>query len=273
MPPRYRLCFVWLILWGLLTACGGSEPADPQDLAKPSITLTTSVPGLTSGTLCGTLTKTMMVVQSGQPVELHLRFQDDKALAQYKIDIHNNFDCHTHGRLAATQATPWQQLEVKDITGKEALVTYSVQVPTDPLAGNYHMLIQCLDAVGNEAPFLELDLVISNTADMTPPVLTLRSPTQDSLRVARGSTLSLEGQLTDNLPLGGGQLVVFYKNSVGDPFTVAQQFLAANAATSVPFSIPLTVPTYTPTGLYTLYIQGFDGKNNPVEKRLQMTIY
>ena len=67
-------------------------------------------------------------------------FRDNEALSQYKVDIHNNFDCHGHAR--STQ--DWTVLEVLDIEGTEQRVSRSLSVPDDVTAGNYHFHVQVI---------------------------------------------------------------------------------------------------------------------------------
>ncbi|MCX7769124.1 MAG: DUF4625 domain-containing protein, partial [Flavobacteriales bacterium] len=47
-------------------------------------------------------------LHTGDTLHLTLRFTDNEALAQYKIDIHDNLDGHNHPKVY--RARPWSRL-------------------------------------------------------------------------------------------------------------------------------------------------------------------
>jgi hypothetical protein len=44
--------------------------------------------------------------EAGKSVHFEAKFSDDIELGAYKIDIHNNFDGHSHGRVASSNEDP-----------------------------------------------------------------------------------------------------------------------------------------------------------------------
>lgn len=94
----------------------------------------------------------------GHDVHFEADFSDDIELKSYKIDIHNNFDGHSHKTMLA-DSTPWLYQKSWDFeAGKKQshIHQHDIVVPDSidgkPLArGNYHFMIYLTDAAGNES--------------------------------------------------------------------------------------------------------------------------
>lgn len=96
--------------------------------------------------------------------ELHFEvdFADNVALSSYKVDIHNNFDGHTHSSSVLnstatvstkqTEITPWSLNETHDIEGNptEYNVHEHIDIPANIAEGPYHLGITVVDAAGNQ---------------------------------------------------------------------------------------------------------------------------
>ena len=89
---------------------------------------------------------------------------DDVMLKSYKIDVHNNFDGHSHTR-AGDGTTPFSFKKEYDLTGKrEAHIHHhDIKIPATATPGKYHLMIYCTDAAGNES-YVARDVVLSKTA-------------------------------------------------------------------------------------------------------------
>ncbi|NJK94244.1 MAG: DUF4625 domain-containing protein [Bacteroidetes bacterium] len=101
----------------------------------------------------------------GYDFHLEMELSDDVQLKSYKVDIHNNFDGHTHTKSTAV-AGVWSFTKSWDVSGsKNAHIHHhEIGVPTTvdgvPIAkGKYHFTVYCTDAAGNES-YLVRNIVV-----------------------------------------------------------------------------------------------------------------
>ena len=95
---------------------------------------------------------------------------DDVMLKSYMIEIHSNFDHHSHGksRAAATdEATvDFSFNRSYDISGKKTahIHHHDIIIPANATPGDYHLMVYCTDAAGNET-YIARNIVLSTTAE------------------------------------------------------------------------------------------------------------
>lgn len=134
-------------------------------------------------------------VAAGSEIHADVVFTDNEALKSYKIDIHDAFDGHGHGKTG----TPWSYQETFEISGKEFTEHKHIDVPVDAASGPYHFTIYVLDAEGNQSDFAEVDLMITNSSM---PVITVTNLSETTETHAdKGTTLILQGTVTDAVDL------------------------------------------------------------------------
>src|SRR5690606_26766132 len=122
-----------VVLFGACTKKSQDKAGGKGDNV-PSITvLETSVP-LSSAEVCGEIFDNVLQLTSGIQLTLKLQFKSGNDLGQYKIDIHNNFDCDGHDK----PLSAWTYLHVGDLSGKEQTVVEEIPLPVDAASGNYH---------------------------------------------------------------------------------------------------------------------------------------
>ncbi len=107
------------------------------------------------------------VLHIGGEVDFVCEFVDDVELRSYKIEIHSNFDGHTHERAALKSVKeehghPWSYTNTWNFeAGKknEDVHHHAIQIPETILVdgveeqvaeGEYHFGVYCVDAAGNE---------------------------------------------------------------------------------------------------------------------------
>lgn len=78
-----------------------------------------------------------------------LHLEDDEALGQLKVDLHNNFDCHGHD--GKTQTTDWEVIDIIELSGDHTHQTLRYIAPADITLGAYHLSVELLDKAGNQA--------------------------------------------------------------------------------------------------------------------------
>ncbi|WP_081912609.1 DUF4625 domain-containing protein [Salegentibacter sp. Hel_I_6] len=107
-------------------------------------------------------------VAPGGEIHFDAIFTDNVELASYKIEVHNDFDGHTHAssKQAESENNPWSYDEVFEIepgnTSFEAHHHIPVPAEINGAAiseGHYHFGVFVTDAAGNESQaFLELHI-------------------------------------------------------------------------------------------------------------------
>jgi hypothetical protein len=260
---------------GLLPSCGGEA-----DLVKPEIFIKNFNVTPKTDIICGFEDQNVFSVKGGEQIILDVIFSDNEALSQYKIDIHNNFDCHGHG----SGATPgislpvrngdtedWSKLIVKDIAGTKTEEKITLDIPLNVTAGVYHFIIQLIDQSGNDASTTALySLKIKNPVDTIPPVMNVMTPTSALINAKKGDVITFTGNVTDdkNLGLGGnGMVFLSYLNKTsGNVFsTNAYRVFNNSDDTSTSFELSYTVPPTLLSGDYEYSLIAFDGVRNVSE--------
>lgn len=141
---------------------------------------------------------------AGAEMHIDLVFTDNKALREYKIDIHDAFDGHDHGKVSALSRFSFQQTYT--ISGKEATEHQHVDIPSETYAGPYHAIVRVIDEEGNEGDFGELIVHITHPDQ---PQIDVTSPDfSQEVHAPKGSTFVLEGTITDNQDLEKVSVVI-----------------------------------------------------------------
>lgn len=256
----------------MFSACNSGSDIDKPDTDVPLIVLEGEDPRFSTDDICGVPETHVLPLLSAQTLQLDLHFTDDVALSQYKIDIHNNFDCHSHGRLLQDGSEPWFVSRIEKLEGNAQRIVEKLTVPENVTAGNYHLLIYCLDKVGNEAQPLVYSMKIQNLNDTAPPVVSVTSPHISGAAIRRGETLVFEGSVTDNMDLTGGRMEISYYDPSNTLFTASQYFFPAGSGKATTFSIPINVEAYARTGLYMYHVRVYDRYNNSSETIIAVTV-
>lgn len=228
----------------------------------------TSVP-VSTAIVCGTMYNNVLPLITGNPLILKIRFKGENNLAQYKIDIHNNFDCHAHQKRTVAE---WRYLTVKDISGKDVVITEAIPLPADAAAGDYHCIIRLIDEKGNEAPFVEFNLVVSSSEDGSAPVILCTLPATDSIAVHKGDILTFKGTVTDNLSLDNGKLEITYTDAGKNNYTAINEIFSGEGITGHHFERTYEIPPYITLGTAIFKLKAFDKYNNSSERLFKVYV-
>ena len=157
----------------------------------------------------------------GNAIPFKATFSDNISLSEYRIEMHSDFDGHSHEKLSTV---PFYFDTIVSITGKQHTGEFPIQIPLDVTAGKYHFMVTCIDAAGNEAEFVELDLKIQNSSDIIPPILSLTSPdtTLSALTVnfetdSATFLLPILGTISDDQEIKGYSIVFTQHNTSPEP--------------------------------------------------------
>ena len=119
-----------LILLCALSACSSSNDEETKDMTKPVITDT----GITANPIdCQTYRRC-------ETVAVHYVFTDNVELGNYNIEIHHNFDHHTHWVFNQDYSIPNGQ--------RSYTARVDIPIPADIDPGDYHFMIRLTDKAG-----------------------------------------------------------------------------------------------------------------------------
>lgn len=224
----------------LLAAC------KKTDKEKPSFTISTPADS--------------SVFVAGQTIPFVAAFADNEALSQYKIDIHDNFDGHSHEKYIANI---WTQIFIENINGTAFNENKSILVPDSTAAGWYHFLVTVVDEAGNQSETAFHNIYIQNSADTSRPQLTVNSP-------ADGFAGTLGSPVAVNLDIADNEWVYIVKTQVKRPNSSNTLFqtndtLDVSPTANVVKEITTTGSAWS-TGNYELTITTYDSYFNRTSK-------
>ena len=88
-------------------------------------------------------------------VHFEMDLSDDVMLKSYKIEIHSNFDHHSHGgnSRAVQETVDFSFNRSYDVSGQKTahIHHHDIVIPANATAGDYHLMVYCTDAAGNES--------------------------------------------------------------------------------------------------------------------------
>lgn len=143
--------FMAVYALSLFSACSD----DNADVTKPVINLIEPAEG------------DELLIGSSTGIHFEMDLSDDVMLASYKIEIHNNFDNHSHGTTKAGETTtPFSFNKTYDISGQKNahIHHHEILIPATATPGKYHLMIYCTDSSGNES-YVARSIVFSTTAE------------------------------------------------------------------------------------------------------------
>lgn len=143
-----KIIVTLFILIILVVSCSKEKDGELVDREKPTIDVSKSI------------FKGCAQVKKGLPFTFTADFKDNVALAAYSIDIHHNFDHHTHSTEAALNEctlqpikqakNPFKITKVYKIGGglNSFQATQEFIIPKEFESGNYHFMVKVTDHEG-----------------------------------------------------------------------------------------------------------------------------
>lgn len=130
----------------LAVSCSSSDSV--KDEEKPTITINYD----------GGFPQACQILQRGETYSFKAQTTDNLALASYSLDIHHNFDHHTHDDqqescdLEATKTAANPLIFIENYAIEAAVTSYeisiSVTIPNDIDTGDYHCSYSVTDETG-----------------------------------------------------------------------------------------------------------------------------
>jgi len=196
----------------------------------------------------------------GDSLKFKIRVSDNQMLSQYKIDIHDNFDCHGHKSLIN-----WQYYLIQDLNTKDSLIEIKIPLPLSVSAGLYHLQCRTVDQSGNESDLGQFfNLYLIHPDDSIAPQIQINAPLSNSIAI-RGQNLRFTANISDNQSLDGGKIQIFVYTPSGNRVVVLSQDLPNPQGNQYNLDYFYTLPTTFVSGNYEFILSVKDAKGN--EKR------
>lgn len=131
-----------------LSDCSSDDPGSGADSTKPVI----------STAVEGAFPLSCAQVRRGETIAFKALFSDNRELGAYSINIHHNFDHHSHDTevdacnfdAVKTPVNPWSQTLAFTIPQglREFVAEQQIEIPSGIDTGDYHFMIQLTDEQG-----------------------------------------------------------------------------------------------------------------------------
>ena len=207
-------------------------------------------------------------VNPGEDLLFEANFEDDEQLGQVKINIHDNFDGHSHGRI---MAEPWTLERIFDLMGKTEALQEVFNVPENAATGPYHFNIQFFDAAGNEGELKIIEFEIVDESEQ-PGIIVTNPDFSTEVKTSPGGTFLLEGMASDPDGLDELHIMIVHEEEDGHEYgrikenaqeqPVWEKEWELDGATEVLFSEQVTIPSSAETGHYVIRMMAMDVNNN-----------
>ncbi len=250
---------------------GLSSCEKEKDTTAPTFSIQSLSPATTTDIVCGEAASNVIPILSGQNLSFEFKLTDNEALGQYKIDIHDDFDCHGHEGERSPVPTVWSVQDVVNVSGTEQTISRSLQVPSDVMAGNYHFQIKVLDAEGNENTQTPIyTLKIRNSSDLVDPTFVQLDAVPTTIN--KGQTITISGIAGDNMDLENGKIELNYHDPSDEHHTAQTFTFPAGVGTEENFSLSFAIPSSFASGLYEFEIKLYDNVGNIIEQAFEVQI-
>lgn len=143
-----KIIFSLSLLCALSACSSSSDDNAPKDMTYPEIKTEGYVPNPID----------CQVYHRGDVIPVEFMLTDDTELGSYNIEIHNNFDHHTHNTSSVDcplddkkkAQNPWVLNKDYEIpTGQRSYkVRVDIKIPEDKDPGDYHFMLRVTDRAG-----------------------------------------------------------------------------------------------------------------------------
>jgi len=130
-------------------------------------------------------------VAAGDEIHLDLVFTDNEGLKEYKVDIHDDFDGHSHGKTANYEK--FETVIINPISGLSFDDHLHIDVPTNAMAGPYHLGVYVLDQDGNQSDTKTMTFYITNSGIANINVTNMSETAEND--VTPGTNVTLQGTI------------------------------------------------------------------------------
>jgi len=102
----------------------------------------------------------------GSDIHFDMEISDNEMLKSYSVEIHNNFNNHGHDLKSGETTKPFQFNKSWDVSGHKNKHEHHhhIEITEDATPGDYHLMVFCTDAAGNEA-HIARNIILSHNGE------------------------------------------------------------------------------------------------------------
>lgn len=146
---KFTIVCIMAISSLLFTSCSSD---DDGDTVKPVINLIAPTEGAT------------LKIGDEHGVHFDMELSDNVELKSYKVNIHSNFDGHTHSK-ASSETVDFSFNKSWEVNGKNAKIHHhEIVITANATPGDYHLMVYCTDAAGNES-YVARNILLSHDGE------------------------------------------------------------------------------------------------------------
>jgi hypothetical protein len=248
---------ICIVILGVFNAC----TIDSQDTSKPIIKIIN--PSSTD----------LLNVYSDEDFLTELYFKDNKELSQYRLSVKNELGNFNQLDEINALAKVFNKVVVKKLKENKAKESVTVKVDKYSVAGNYKIIIDAVDASGNQAEQVTLYLVVKNKLDSLGPNINVIRPIE-SEQFPRDTIINLNFLFEDFRSNNSEGFIydfnvkVYKDNDTTEIFSISQIINKTS-----PQSYRQSLPNLPETGDYIIKIIARDDFNNVSEFTRKFRIY
>lgn len=186
---------------------------------------------------------------------------DNEELSQFKIDIHHDFDGHSHKSMTVR----YSKIVIKDISGSSYQLSETFELPDNASSGIYHGTITAVDKEGNQSLN---QLFYFNVVRAEQPEIVVTMPPS----VSAGTTWNPEGVVNTSVPISFVRVTVKAESTGNNLFN--QTFNVASQEISTwSFQTDGSVAVVIPAGLtgklkFRVRVEDINGNNTIFEEEI-----
>lgn len=207
-------------------------------------------------------------ILSGNTLTITGNVSDNVEVNEIKIEIHPSDDGHTHEKAGATA---YEEIRIIAAKSNNFTLNEDFEIPADAAAGKYHILVFAVDKSGNEAPFVERDIIVKSSIDSIPPSLSLTttpSPNMENeIEISEANNiLQLNILVADNDEVE--DLIIEIENETTGQIIWEKEIHVHSTNKSIQESVTF-LPAWA-KGHYHLHIKAIDATNNITEAEAEI---
>lgn len=222
--------------------------------------------------ICGHEETNVLVVGVGDTMHFDFHIKGSEALSQLKLEAHENFNCHGHGRVTRDTWTYQNIVNIDDST-YEQQVSITVPIPILATLGSYHFKIQLLDVSGKEAAPIEYNVVLYNKQDTIAPDVVINAPAlNDEHKLKIGDPLQVAATVHDNSLLSDGFFKLLLEDEQGKLTVLTDKDFPANAVNTASILETVIIPASSSKGHQHLVLEVYDSAGNVNKQEWSLVI-
>lgn len=200
-------------------------------------------------------------VSPGEAITVTAQISDNEELSQFKIDIHHDFDGHSHKIMTVR----FSEIRIKDISEGTYSLSELFTIPANASSGAYHGTILAVDKEGNQS---ENSLFWFDIVRAEQPAINLNVP----LTVNASESFGITGDITGSVNLSAVYIKVTSESSGNSLYSQTFNIASSETMTWNPetdASISIAVPSGTTGNLkFRVRVEDIDGNNSIFEQQI-----